>query len=208
MEPQMNRKHLSFIFMFASLFLIGWVIVACAGSTPPTLNSASSSPQAATTNIMTQPAPLTAVDWKNFTYTSSCYSDKPQQFVVRNGEGVVDGIHLQVYTPVYGDLTGDRQPEAAIPYSCSAADFAGVRVFVYTGNASKPLLLGDLGLMSPDSNNGGTVDTVTISNEIIQLVGKGYTPDAPHCCPDLHIKTSYRWNGSHFVIVSNDVTKL
>ena len=122
--------------------------------------------------------------------------------------GVLNGVHLQVYTPVYGDLTGDGQPEAAIPYSCTAADFGGVNVFVYTGNASKPVLLGELDVMSPGSHNGGTVETVTISKGIIQLVGKGYTPDAPHCCPDLRIQTSYRWNGSHFVMVSNEVTKL
>jgi len=204
----MNRKHLFFIFMLVSLLLVGSAIAACGSSTPPASNSASSSPQAATTSIANQPAPLTKVDWKNFTYTSSCYSDKPQQFVVKNGMGELNGIHLQVYTPVYGDLTGDGQPAAAIPYSCSAADFGGVNVFVYTGNANKPVLLGELDLMSPGSNNGGTVDTVTISKGIIQLVGKGYSPDAPHCCPDLHIKTSYQWNGSHFVIVSNEATKL
>lgn len=202
----MYRNHLSFIFALLSLLLIGSAIVACASPTAST--TASSPAQAAPTSTVMQAAPLTAVDWRNFTYTSSCYSDKPQQFVVRNGEGVVDGIHLQVYKPVYGDLTGDGQPAAAIPYSCSAADFAGVSVFVYSGNASKPVLLGELSLMSPGSNNGGTVDTVTINHGIIQLIGKGYTPTAPHCCPDLHIKTSYRWNGSRFVVVSSDVSKL
>lgn len=202
----MYRNHLSFIFALLSLLLIGSAIVACASPTAST--TASSPAQAAPTSTVMQAAPLTAVDWRNFTYTSSCYSDKPQQFVVRNGEGVVDGIHLQVYKPVYGDLTGDGQPAAAIPYSCSAADFAGVSVFVYSGNASKPVLLGELSLMSPGSNNGGTVDTVTINHGIIQLIGKGYTPTAPHCCPDLRIKTSYRWNGSRFVVVSSDVSKL
>jgi hypothetical protein len=203
----MNQKHLSFIFMLVSLFLVGSAIAAC-GSSPSPASSSASAPQAATTSTVNQVPPLTAVDWRNFTYTSSCFSDKPQQFVVRNGMGVLNGVHLQVYKPVYGDLTGDGQPEAAIPYSCTTADFGGVNVFVYTANASKPVLLGELNLMSPGSNNGGTVDTVTISKGSIQLVGKGYTPDAPHCCPDLRIQTSYRWNGSHFVIVSNEVTKL
>ena len=204
----MNRNHLSFIFTLLSLLLVGLAIAACTSPSTSASTTASSPTQATPTSTVTPAALLTAVDWRNFTYTSSCYSDKPQQFVVRNGEGVVDGIHLQVYKPVYGDLTGDGQPAAAIPYSCSAADFAGVSVFIYSGNASKPVLLGELSLMSPGSNNGGTVDTVTINHGIIQLIGKGYTPTAPHCCPDLHIKTSYRWNGSRFVVVSSDVSKL
>jgi len=202
----MTHKQLSFLFLLVSLLLVGSAIAACGSATPPASSSASAPPTAPTSTVH-QP-PLTAVDWQNFTYTSSCFSDKPQQFVVKNGMGVLNGVHFQVYTPVYGDLTGDGQPEAAIPYSCTAADFGGVNVFVYTGNASKPVLLGELDVMSPGSNNGGTVDTVTISQGSIQLVGKGYTPDAPHCCPDLRIQTSYRWNGAHFVMVSNAVTKL
>ncbi len=204
----MYRTYSPFISKLFLLLLVGSAIVACASPSPSASTSASSPAQAVPTSTATKAAPLTAIDWRNFTYTSSCYSDKPQQFVVRNGEGVVNGIHLQVYNPVYGDLTGDGQPAAAIPYSCSAADFGGVSVFVYIGNASKPVLLGDLSLMSPGSNNGGTVDTVTIDHGLIQLDGKGYTPTAPHCCPDLHIKTSYRWNGSRFVVVSSAVSKL
>src|SRR5579864_7673079 len=174
----MNRNHLSFIFTLLSLLLVSSAIAACTSPSTSASTTASSPAQAAPTSTVTKAAPLTAVDWRNFTYTSSCYSDKPQQFVLRNGEGVVDGIHLQVYKPVYGDLTGVGQPAAAIPYSCSAADFGGVNVFVYTGNASKPVLMADLSLMSPGSNNGGTVDTVTINHGIIQLIGKGYTPTA------------------------------
>ncbi len=204
----MYRTYSSFISKLFLLLLVGSAIVACASASPSASTTPYSPAQAVPTSTVIKAAPLTAVDWRNFIYTSSCYSDKPQQFVVRNGEGVVDGIHLQVYNPVYGDLTGVGQPAAAIPYSCSAADFGGVSVFVYTGNASKPVLLGDLSLMSPGSNNGGTVDTVTIDHGIIQLNGKGYTPTAPHCCPDLHIKTSYRWNGSRFVVVSSEVSKL
>jgi hypothetical protein len=204
----MYRTYSPFISKLFLLLLVGSAIVACASPSPSASTSASSPAQTVPTSTATKAALLTAIDWRNFTYTSSCYSDKPQQFVVRNGEGVVNGIHLQVYNPVYGDLTGDNQPAAAIPYSCSAADFGGVSVFVYTGNASKPVLLGDLSLMSPGSNNGGTVDTVTIDHGMIQLDGKGYTPTAPHCCPDLHIKTSYRWNGSRFVVVNSEVSKL
>src|SRR6266699_2519548 len=159
----MSRNHLFLIFTLLSLLLVGSAIAACTSLSP----AASSPAPTAPTGTFTQAAPLTAVDWRNFTYMSSCYSDKPQQFVVRNGEGVVDGIHLQVYKPVYGDLTGHGQSAAAVPYSCSAADFAGVSVFGYTGNANKPVLMADISVISPGSNNGGSVDTVTINHGII-----------------------------------------
>ncbi len=67
-------------------------------------------------------APLTRVDWKNFNYTSSCFSSGPQRFVARDGVAVTNHIHFQVYTPLYGDLTGNGQLEAMVPYSCTGAD--------------------------------------------------------------------------------------
>lgn len=198
----MSRNHLSFISKFFFFLLVASAIVGC--------GNVSNAQSTVATTPTTQPSapPLTKVDWNNFTYTSSCYSDKPRQFVVKNGEGAIDGTHLQVYKPVYGDLTGNGQLEAAVPYSCFAADSSGVRVFVYSGNAKKPVLLGELVLMSPGAGMEGSVDSVTINNGIIQLTGKGYSPTAPHCCPDLRIKTSYHWNGSRFVIVSSQVTRL
>jgi hypothetical protein len=116
---------------------------------------------------------------------------------------------FQVYTPTYGDLTGDRQPEAAIPYSCTGADFGGVQVFVYSGNATHPQLLGQLPL--PDPSGRATIadiQSVTIKNAVILLTGRGYSEAAAHCCPDLHIESSYRWNGSQFVVVDSNVTRL
>ena len=111
----MYRTYPSFISKLFLLLLVGSAIAACTGPSPSAYSSASSPTQASPTSTVKQAAPLTTVDWGNFTYTSSCYSNKPQQFVVRNGEGVVDGIHLQVYKPVYGDLTGIGQPAAAVP---------------------------------------------------------------------------------------------
>jgi hypothetical protein len=73
-----------------------------------------------------------------------------------------------------------------------------VHVFVYTGNASHVRLLGDL----PPANAEGAFDNVTgitISNQELHLEGDGYSSHAPHCCPDLFIKTSYQWNGKAFV---------
>ena len=140
------------------------------------------------------------VDWTNFTYFSTCYGNT-QPFKTSNGKAQNKAIHFEVYGPiVFGDLTGDGQPEAAIRYSCTGADFGGVRVFIYSGTASHPILLGDLPLATKNNQGGSwTVERVNMTNQILQLVGRGYSASAPHCCPDLHIEASYRWDGKHFI---------
>ncbi|HLI88257.1 MAG TPA: hypothetical protein VKV37_06175 [Ktedonobacteraceae bacterium] len=155
-----------------------------------------------TTPLAVKGEPLTKVDWSNFTYHSSCYGNT-QPFKTKDGKARVNGISFQVYKPVFGDLTGDGQPEAAIPYSCAAADFAGVRVFVYSGVAAHPVLLGDLPLAGGigNGNTWGSVQQTTINNQQITLSGQGYSASTPHCCPDLHITASYRWDGKQFVLV-------
>lgn len=157
-------------------------------------------PQSVNSNGRSSPAnaPLTAVDWANFTYFSSCY-ENTRPFHTKKGTAVNDYVHFNVFLPPkYGDLTGDGHPEAVVPYQCSAADAGGVHVFVYTGNASHVRLIGDL----PSPNAEGNFDNVkriTISNQVLYLEGDGYSPQAARCCPDLYIKTSYRWNGKEFV---------
>ena len=149
--------------------------------------------------------PLTSVDWANFTYFSSCYQNT-QPFHTKDGQAVNGYIHFYVYPAKYGDVTRDGQAEAVVPYQCTAADSAGVRVFVYTGDAEHVRLIGDL--PSPDAR--GAIDNVTqitISDETLHLEGDGYSPGAPRCCPDLWIKTSYQWNGQAFVATQHVVSK-
>ncbi len=147
---------------------------------------------------------LKSVDWPNFTYFTNCY-ENTQPFHAQHGQATNNYVHFYVYTPKYGDLTGDGQPEAVVPYQCSAADAMGVHVFVYTGTAAHPRLLGDLPLK--DSQNAiANVTTITISNEELHLEGDGYSSSAPHCCPDLYIKTDYKWNGKTFVIIQSHVS--
>jgi hypothetical protein len=155
-----------------------------------------------TTPLAAKGAPLTNVNWNNFTYHSSCYGNT-QPFKTKDGKARNGGITFQIYKPVYGDLTGDGQLEAAIPYSCTAADFAGVRVFVYSGVAAHPVLIGDLPLAGGigKGNTWGSVQQTTISNQQITLSGLGYSSSTPHCCPDLHITASYGWSGKQFVLV-------
>jgi hypothetical protein len=149
----------------------------------------------------TPSAPLTGVDWANFTYFSTCYGNT-RPFLALNGWARNDHITFEVFPAIFGDLTGDGQPEAALPYQCFAADSGGVQAFVYTGSAAHPRLLGQLPLARP---NGDEVLfnslAVRIYNEQIQLTGASYSPGVPRCCPDRLLSIWYRWNGSHLVKV-------
>ena len=176
--------------------------------------SASSSPsQANTINTATDhmtPSPLPAealarVNWMNYTYTNSCYSNT-QPFHVQHGIAVNNGIHFTVYPPYYGDLTGDARPEAVIPYQCSGADTTGRHVLVYSGTATHPVFLADL----PEQKSHGFIDNVTkisIAHEELQLAGAGYSTGTPRCCPDLSIQNNYHWNGSKFILLRSVVSK-
>jgi hypothetical protein len=188
-----KRVQCSLIALYGVLLIF---VMGCSAVSQPTHSNTSSSPS----NESSSPsnAPLTAVDWANFTYFSSCYGNT-QPFHTKNGTAVNDHVHFRVFLPPkYGDLTGSGQPEAVVPYQCTAADFRGVHVFVYTGNASHVRLIGDL----PPPHAEGAFDNVTgitISNRELHLQGDGYSSHAAHCCPDLFIKASYRWNGKEFV---------
>ena len=158
-------------------------------------------------------APLTSVAWKNFTYTSSCFSSSPQRFVVRNGLAVTNHIRFQVYAPLYGDLTGNGQPEAIVPYSCTGADFGGVHVYVYTGTASQPKLLGEV--PSPKAPSVGTISSVTAvtlplvltanaaQQSLLQVSGLGYSANTTHTCPNLLITVRYRVRAGTLNVVSS-----
>jgi hypothetical protein len=185
--------HHAMIALSGALLLF---VVACGTSSPARGASVSASSQAAS---------LATVDWANFTYFTTCYQNT-RPFHAQHSQAVNDHIHFYVYKPEYGDLTGDAQPEAVVPYQCSAADAMGVHLFIYGGTAAHPRLLGDL----PPQNARGVIDNVTkitISNKELLLEGDGYSPSAPHCCPDLFIKTGYRWNGTTFLAVQSQVEK-
>jgi hypothetical protein len=195
------------IVLFSRALLCGVIIAflagcGTAGPAAPTKSSHTQTGQATSNATST---PLTSVDWANYTYFSSCYGNT-QTFHTKNSQATNDHIHFSIYTPTYGNLTGNKQPDAVVPYQCSAADSSGLHAFVYSGTAEHPVLIGNLPL--PDSS--GTIENITkitISNGILLLEGTGYSANAPHCCPDLFIKTSYKWQGNAFVIVQNNVSK-
>src|SRR5690349_13097271 len=110
--------------LFSRVLLCGIIIaflVGCgtAGQTTQTTQANSSShAQTGQATSKATSTPLTSVDWANFSYFSSCYGNT-QTFHTKNGQATNNHIHFTVYPPTYGNLTGNKQPDAVVPYQCS-----------------------------------------------------------------------------------------
>lgn len=148
---------------------------------------------------------LEKVDWSNFTYTFTCYTAQPVTITLHNGSAQRNGITYSVLKPVFGDLTGNGQPEAVLIFQCTAADAAPARVFVYAGTARHPTLLA---ILPPDDHTHFGVRTASISQGILQLTGDGYARRDSPCCPSLKVITRYKWTGTHFDVLDAEASPL
>jgi hypothetical protein len=183
--------------------LIAYTFVACSSANRP---PAGSPPK----------ADLTRADWNNFTYSGLCNPDQGDHVAVKNGTAIDSGSWgkslVQVYRPVFGDLTGDGQPEAVVPYGCSDTDpnspiqgTVYVHVIIFSGNPAQPMVIGQFPPWPGNSNNLRTirtVDFVKIDHGMLQLIGGGFSGEGPASL-DLQITNKYRWTGSHFEPVSS-----
>ncbi len=190
----------------AIVALLLLLLCSCGGTSLPAQTPApTSGNQSNAATPSASPASLERINWRNYTYHSSCYGNT-RPFHAHNGVAVNNGIHFTVYAPYFGELTGDANAEAIVPYQCSAADTGGKHVFVYGGTAAHPVLLADL----PGAHANNTLDNVmqvSVKQGALYLTGVGYSAGTPRCCPDLAIQNSYRWNGSTFVLVRSVVHK-
>jgi hypothetical protein len=153
----------------------------------------------------TAPGSLEQVDWSNFTYTFSCYSDHPIAVRVKNGSAERNHVHYYVQKPVFGDLMGNGRKEAVIRFQCTAADVAPAQVFVYAGTAQHPYLLATL---PTEERPWFSVQQASITHRTLQLSGYGYKLQDPLCCPSLWTTRIYRWNGSSFVVIATHSSPL
>ena len=184
-----------FFLLFTAVLFLFSCLSACSS---PLTRMASLQVPPASTSI--PPTSLQNVNWSDFTYTFTCYDAHLQLVRVKNGSATWNGIHFSVQKPVFGDLTGDGQAEAAIVYQCSAADTAPARVLIYAGTAQHPSLLATLPVEG--TKPLVSVTEASIANETLQLSGYGYTSHDPLCCPSLRTTITYQWDGSSFRIVA------
>ena len=123
--------------------------------------------------------PFAGVDWAAQTRSPACGGDP--------------NVLQQV---VDGDVTGDGIPEAVVLARCDAgAGAPPSQLYVFTPGAlgGAPQLLATL-----LDGTQWQVRAVDVRDGWIAVDGARSSPAAPTCCPDIHRRLSWHWNGATF----------
>jgi hypothetical protein len=95
---------------------------------------------------------------------------------------------------IYADLTGDGADEAVVPIA-SGGEGASIAVFVF---GFRPGGLEELLRVAPKS---GSLKENIVDGQLT-LTEPTYAASDPFCCPSQLEITTYRWDGSHFVVAN------
>ena len=184
--------------------LMSFVLLAGCGAATVTVTVTATPPPVPTATVT--PPNLTTVDWANFTYPNTC-TPSPATLTTHDGKAPLpNNDTFIVNTPIFGDVTGDGQPEAVIPNDCIGGQPRGKQFLVYTGTAAAPQFLTSLPLSSdpqPDIAIGDPTKVTFGGNQTLTIGGLGYSvPAIPICCPDLSITDTFTWQASHLVLTN------
>jgi hypothetical protein len=167
------------------------------------------------------------VDFLNFDYSSDCWkgwdSKEPTKVVhVSNGEWSKEGFgsfsvdqRASRWLISYGDLKSDGQEEAVVVTSClgeipsaELALTAPEEVLVFAMSSTGPVVLARLRaggwIGGGRYQQEGQVYDIRVTNQRLVVRSLTYGPDAPHCCPDILISATYRWDGKRLVHTGED----
>jgi hypothetical protein len=142
------------------------------------------------------------VDFKNFTYSAYCVSDKPQRITVTDGsfqrKSDDDPLYFDVRGDIeYGDLDGDGKDEAVIVSVCNTGGTGQfTEGFVYTMKAGKPALLARI--PGGDRAEGGLV-RAWVENGLLLVKANDADRTSGACCPEYTLTSKYKIIGPKLV---------
>jgi hypothetical protein len=156
---------------------------------------------------------LRSVDWMNRSYPATCADDPAQ---VRNGRAVSNGMAVTVSKPVYGDISGDDQPEAVLRMDCVSAtggNQSASRAYVFAPGPHDPKFVQELadtpgGIGAEPDNISpylAAVQQVSIADDTLSVVALAWSPNAPHCCNDLVVGTTWQLQNGHLTRTSRHI---
>jgi hypothetical protein len=197
------------------------LVAGCGGGTSHTAGTASATTRTAAASTPssaghhTRPAPVTPatpispapttvvlseVDWANAQYPLTCFDGVAQVIAMHNSTGEGNGYQFTVQPPIMGEF-GD-QYVAVVRAACSGANNSPDSVLVYAPAPGQPRFLGYL--LQPADNEH--IQNISFQDDAIYLEAKGYSKDAPLCCPDLDISTVWSLQDGHTLRrVSTDI---
>lgn len=148
---------------------------------------------------------ITSVDFKNFTYPAFCIGERSENVTVKNGEfseekqedGYVDRFYFKVFDVAYGDLNGDKKPEAVVLTVCNTGG---------TGNFSEGFVFGmrsgktELLTRIPGGDRAyGGLRGAWIENGLLIIDSNDVGETGGACCPEFVITTKHRLGGEKLV---------
>jgi hypothetical protein len=101
---------------------------------------------------------------------------------------------------LYGDVTGDRREEAAVPID-SGGTLGNVAYAVFTLRSGAPSLILTRTL---DRSSGGGLVMAVEDGKLIETSGQ-FGAEDPFCCPSQLRKTTFRWDGSRLQVEREEV---
>ena len=204
-------------YSFGMFFLCLIIFAGCANTSSASTSSLTNTPTGATpTAVVTATPPVTSttgldtINWENTSYPDLCHMNNGAPVTVVNGLGPLstNGIRLHIFDPLFGYITRTNQLDAIIPFGCIGIMDSGTSVLVYGGNASNPVIVGQLPLAAPKYPLA-SVFTENILAHKLELSGAGFSaPAIPQCCPDVWVTDTYTWNGSAFTLSGHSAVML
>jgi len=162
-------------------------------------SSAAPTSGAASTN-----SPIRQVDFRNFSYPTSCSEGDtrfPAAIPVKNGgwgpANKSDNNSYWVNAPFYGRLLGGNEEQAVILGDCSLGNGDEDEIFVYGMRAGKPQLIQLIKYpdWAPDRDSYD-VTSIAIKNDKLLVT---YTAGGNHAQPAWSVTRVMIWNGGKFV---------
>ncbi|HYS55945.1 MAG TPA: hypothetical protein VER58_19465 [Thermoanaerobaculia bacterium] len=141
------------------------------------------------------------LDFANFAYPS--FAGLPAVHL-RNGDYCSSGDYQTCVTlasVVFGDVTGDGEPEAAVTLGAVFRYGNGSHTdgFLYTLRAGQPRLIGRFA--GGDRGNGGIIKTAIRGQRLVVTRLQASCP----ACTDATEEDTFKWNGRHLVLVSSSI---
>lgn len=144
------------------------------------------------------------VDFRNFRYTPECLRNEDGtrgSLTTQDGEfernEEFDKLHFTVNQVIYGDLTGEGQPEAIVLTACNTGGSGTLTEgYVYNLQAGRAA---EIARVDSGSKAYGGIVSLEITRGALIVERYATDEDGPHCCPKYIDSQRLRWNGATLV---------
>ncbi len=117
------------------------------------------------------------------------------------------GLGTVIDTVAKGEVTGDNQMDTLVVNRCESSTSPWPQVVEVFDGASDPAAPRRLGLLlEGDSEYPRDVNVTVEPGGRVVIVGRGLSPDAALCCPDITVRRVYKYEGGAFTLVESTTT--